>query len=220
MSDRNDKTKVVITDDHKIIRDGIKALLKGESSFDVTGEASNGEELLELLKTEEANVVLLDINMPGKTGTELAGVLKAKYPDLKVLMLSMMDHDSYVSKAIENGANGYLLKNAGKEELVSAIKLVASGASYISPSICLKLLNTSRSSLLTENELNVEHESLSKREIEVLHLIADGYTNSEIAEKLFNSKRTIETHRQNLLEKTKCKNTASLIKYAVQNRII
>ncbi|WP_194349926.1 response regulator [Pontibacter beigongshangensis] len=211
--------RVVITDDHKIVRDGITALFQDQGLIKIVGEASNGSELLDMLTKIHADVVLLDMNMPGKSGLEITEELKQAYPDTKVLILSMLDHESYVKKAMDLGADGYLLKNAGKEELQSAIQLVASGAPYISPSISLNLLQAGTlhdtSDMATQATNN-----LSKREMEVLHLIAEGFTNSEIAEKLFNSKRTIETHRQNLLEKTKCKNTASLIKYAVLNGLI
>ncbi|MCC9138630.1 response regulator [Pontibacter silvestris] len=220
--DIGEKIKVIITDDHKIIRDGIKAILSGESSVDIVGEASNSKELLELLETTPADVALLDINMPETGGIETTLELKRRYPNLKVLILTMLDHESYVSKAIENGASGYLLKNAGKEELRSALHLVFHGSTYISPSISLNLLQGVKGGRMSDESYppHEQRHSLSKREVEVLMLIAEGYTNAEIAERLFNSKRTIETHRQNLLEKTNCKNTASLVKYAVQNRII
>lgn len=212
-----EKIRLILTDDHKIIREGIKALLASEENITIVGEAHNGSSLIKLLQNTTADVVLLDINMEGKDGIELTADLKHQYPDLKVIILSMLDHKNYVSKAIENGANGYLTKYAGKDELRAAIKLVAAGTIFISPSISLNLLHKSDQA---EEEITPEQEKLSKRELEVLHLIAEGFTNAEIAEKLFNSRRTIETHRQNILEKTRCKNTAHLIKYAINKGII
>lgn len=217
MVNSSEKIKLVITDDHKIIREGIKALLSGEDSVTVVGEAHDGDSLMEVLKNTPADIVLLDINMEGRNGLEIAAEIKEQYPEVKIIMLSMLDNEHYVSKAIENGASGYLVKNAGREEVSVALKLVSAGSTFISPSISLNLLNT-RSEL--NGTTTSEQENLSKRELEVLHLIAEGYTNAEIAEKLFNSKRTIETHRQNMLEKTRCKNTASLIKYAVKNGLV
>lgn len=217
MDEETDKIKLIVTDDHKIIREGIKALLAGDKSIKIVGEAHDSDSLMDLLKREKADIVLLDINMEGKNGIEITAELKEQYPDLKVVILSMLDYENYVSKAIENGARGYLVKNAGKDELSVALRLVASGSTFISPSISLNLLNNRSES---NNPVHSEQESLSKRELEVLHLIADGYTNAEIADKLFNSKRTIETHRQNILEKTRSKNTASLIKYAIKNGLI
>jgi len=217
MVNSTEKIRIVITDDHKIIREGIRALLATEENIVVVGEAYDGDSLLDVLKHNPADIVLLDINMEGRSGLELVTEVKELYPDVKVIMLSMLDHAQYVSRAIENGASGYLVKNAGREEVSVALKLVSAGSTFISPSISLNLLQN-------RNEVpdvsSAEQENLSKRELEVLHLIAEGYTNAEIAEKLFNSKRTIETHRQNMLEKTRCKNTASLIKYAVKNGLV
>lgn len=218
----NEPIRVILTDDHKIIRDGIKAMLKDDDSIIVVGEACNGEDLLGLVATTPTDIVLLDLNMPGKSGFEISSELSQNYPDIKVLVLSMLDSDQFAAKAIQHGAKGYLIKNAGKEELCSALHLVSKGITYISPCISLNLLsgNTSGSVVYAENKKEKAPHDLSKRELEVLQLIAEGYTNGEIADKLFNSKRTIETHRQNLLEKTKSRNTASLIKYAIQNGII
>jgi DNA-binding NarL/FixJ family response regulator len=217
MIDSSEKIKVILTDDHKIIREGIKALLATEENVTVVGEAYDGDSLLDLLKEIDTDIVLLDINMEGRNGLEITAELKEQHPEVKVIILSMLDNEHYVSKAIENGASGYLVKTAGREEVSVALKLVNAGSTFISPSISLSLLNNKSESLGFNN---TEQESLSKRELEVLHLIAEGYTNAEIAEKLFNSKRTIETHRQNMLEKTKCKNTASLIKYAVKKGLV
>ncbi|WP_114779555.1 response regulator [Botryobacter ruber] len=214
---------VILTDDHQIIRDGIKALLSNDPSIAVVGEASNGNELIDLLAVTVPDVVLLDINMPERDGFETARYLKENFPSIKVLVLSMLDSDSCVNKIISSGADGYMLKNAGKEELRCAIQLVASGTPYICSNLALDLLKRVQLSAVPANGTKTSEKGgkeLSKRELEVLVLIAEGYTNAEIAEKLFTSKRTIETHRQNLLEKTQTKNTATLIRYALKNGII
>lgn len=214
--------KVILVDDHTIIRDGIKALLRDNDGVQVVGEAGNGKELINLLPTLEANVILMDINMPEMDGFEATSYLREKYPDIKVLVLSMLDHESYVAKVFEAGANGYLLKNTGREEMVCAIKIVASGGRYLCSEIGLNLLNKLKNTGFKPAETTEEKQTrdLSQREIEILKLIADGLTNAEIADKIFTSKRTVETHRQNIIEKTKAKNTAALIKYAIGKGII
>ncbi|ARS35597.1 response regulator [Pontibacter actiniarum] len=213
--------RLILADDHKLIRDGVKALLDGQpDGVDIVGEAASGKELVEILGHAAADVVLLDINMPDMDGFEALRLVKQQHPDVKVLVLSMLDHERYVHQMMELGASGYVLKNAGKEELRLAIKLVANGTTYISSHVTLDLLRKASYTMQQDQPKERPHKELSKRELEVLNLISEGYTNADIAEKLFTSKRTIETHRQNLLEKTHTKNTAALIKYAVLNGII
>ena len=215
--------KLVLTDDHKIIREGIRALLTQDASIEVTGEAASGKELLELLAHTPADIVLLDISMPEMDGIDTMKLLRKKYPDVKVLVLSMLDDERYVHQMLEVGAAGYLLKDISVNEMQSAIKLVAGGVQYISPSLTLDLLRKSKKAPLYmygKESSSKLYKELSKRETEILQLVSEGYTNAEISEALFTSKRTVETHRQNLLEKTKTKNTAALIKFAVQNGII
>lgn len=215
--------RVILTDDHKLIREGLKAIFNESSSIDVVGEASDGNELLELLQKTQADVILLDINMPGKNGIETTKELQLLHPEVKVLVLSMLDHERYVHQVMEAGASGYVLKNAGKEELTSAIQLVAAGVTYISPEVAIDLLKKSQLPDLQNchtPETDRIPRELTRRELEVLILISEGFTNAEIAEKLFTSKRTVETHRQNLLEKTQTNNTATLIKFALKNGII
>lgn len=215
---------IIITDDHKIVRDGLKALLQDHNkTFQVVGEAASGSELMGLLPNLHADIVLMDISMPGgMDGFETAAQVLAQYPDLKVVVLSMLSHEKYVNRMMELGVAGYILKNAGKDELYCALQLIAHGCRYISPDVTMDLLRKvqSQPSVQTINGSQEEHRDLSKRELEVLTLIGEGYTNAEIADKLFTSKRTIETHRQNLLDKTKARNTATLIKYALQRGLI
>ncbi|AMM51784.1 LuxR family transcriptional regulator [Rufibacter sp. DG15C] len=213
--------KVIITDDHTLIRDGLKSLLKSDRSIQVVGEAENGAQLLELLETVTPDVVMLDLNMPVMDGFEALTQVQAKYPHVKVLILTMLDQDSYVTKVRTAGALGYVLKTAGRTELIHAIKTVAENNSYICSEVALNLLNRVNNGPGEQQEFSGKGTSdLSKREMEVLRLIAEGYTNAEIADKLFASKRTIESHRQHLIEKTKAKNTATLIKYAIQQGLI
>ncbi|PKV62822.1 response regulator [Pontibacter ramchanderi] len=214
---------LIITDDHKIVRDGLKALLQDHSAVRVVGEAASGSELLELLPQVEADIVLMDISMPGMDGFDTAAHIFKHYPELKVVVLSMLSHEKYVSRMMELGASGYILKNAGKDELHCALQLIAQGCRYISPDVTLELLRKVKqfpSEMPSPSGNGEEHRELSKRELEVLSLIGEGYTNAEIADRLFTSKRTVETHRQNLLDKTKARNTAALVKYALQRGLI
>ena len=212
--------KVIITDDHVVLRQGLRLLMEQSEDFVVLGEAGNGRELLHMLSHSPADVVLMDINMPEMDGYEATEQIRINYPETKVIALSMLNNMVYVQKMLSCGAAGFLLKTTGKEELFAAIKLVAGGNSYISSELSMKMLNKAANPEAQHGPALVEQIGLSKRELEVLLLIAEGFTNAEIADKLFTSKRTIETHRQNILEKTQAKNTANLIKYAFEHKII
>ncbi|RNL51295.1 response regulator transcription factor [Pedobacter jejuensis] len=213
--------KVLLAEDHTIVRNGIVALLDGEPEIKIIAEARNGSEVLQHLRSGiEPDVIITDINMPDTKGVELISILNANFPNIKVLVLSVLDDEKNISQAIDAGASGYLLKTVDIDTMIFAIKQITLGNKYICTNISLKLLahiNRTNNSNRTPLKSNVE---VSKREIEILKLIAQGYTNSEIADKLFTSKRTIEGNRQNLLDKTGTKNTASLINFVVRNRII
>jgi DNA-binding NarL/FixJ family response regulator len=216
---------VFIAEDHKIVREGIISMFRDEQDISVVGEAENGEEALEKIKELDVNVMLVDINMPLMNGAELTKHISENHKDIKILALSMMDHENYVTQMFEAGATGYLLKNTGREELKYALRRVSAGEPYISHKIAVSMIKkltdqnriSSASSAATACQINVD---LSDRELEILGLIAEGYTNTEIADKTFTSRRTVETHRKNLIEKTKTKNTATLIKFAIVNGIL
>lgn len=212
--------RLLLVDDHTIIRDGIQALLADVADLQVVGQARNGQELLDQLPTTPADVVLMDLNMPGLSGFEAIPLLREQFPEVRILILSMLDHEKYVHQALEAGALGYILKNASKEEIIHAIRTVASGRPFLCTEVGLSLLSKLVQVPATPSNGVKKPSDLSNRETEVLRLIAEGLTNAEIADKLFTSKRTIETHRQNIIEKTQAKNTAALIKYAMETGLL
>lgn len=229
--------RVLLADDHTILRDGIGALLAREADLHVVGEAANGYALLELLAHTPADVVLLDINMPVLDGFEVMPLLRAQFPQVRVLVLSMLDHENYVHRMLEAGALGYVLKNADSTEIIHAIRTVAANQPFLCTEIGLNLLRRLVERTPAPDPLTAlpylprsgwpapatptgGHTELSSRELEVLQQIAEGFTNAEIADRLFTSKRTIETHRQNIIEKTQTKNTADLIRYAMRAGLI
>ena len=210
--------KVLIADDHRIFRDGLMSLLEKEVEVEVVADAGDGNEVMSRLESVEVDVILMDIDMGETSGIDTTTKVKAQYPKSEVLAISMHGEKNYILKMLEAGAKGYILKNAGREEMVTAIKTVANGDTYFSNQVSSRLIEqltqphkTSKSS---------KDDPLTDREIEVLKLIVEEYSNPEIAEKLFISIRTVDTHRRNLLEKLGVKNTAGLVKYAIRNGLI
>ncbi len=214
--------KVVIADDHKIIRVGLRGLLEREKDISVVGEAENAEEIEKLLAVQPADVILMDIDLGETDGIVMTKKVKEMHPSLQVLGLTMHEEPDYIIKMLEAGASGYLLKNAGREELLTAIHTVAKGDSYFSQKVSATLLQAVTRQKQSPAEVKkVQIQTpLSEREIEVLRLIAQEYSNGEIAEKLFISIRTVDTHRRNLLEKLQVKNTVGLVKYAIAKGLI
>jgi DNA-binding NarL/FixJ family response regulator len=213
--------KILLAEDHNIVRNGIKMLLETESSIHVVGEMVNGLEVIEFFDHGgRADIVLADINMPELDGISMAKELKAKYPEVKVVMLSMHDNEKYISQAFIDGAVGYLLKNISAEELVFSLKHIDTGKKYICAELAVNMLTKLISNGILEQDATFSESDFSSREIEVLHLIAEGLTNLEMADKLFISKRTVEGHRQSLLDKTGSRNTAKLIRYAATNGLL
>lgn len=213
--------KIILAEDHNIVRKGIKNLLENADGFEVIGEALNGKEVLALIdKGLVPDIVLADMNMPEMDGIELTAQLKDKVPPIKTVLLTMMDHEKYVTRAFGAGVCGYLLKNVSADELIFALKHIRKEGRYICSEISLYLLDRLIHQPETPEPAPQTEIEFSRRETEVLTLIAEGYTNQEIADQLFTSKRTVEGHRQSMIEKTNTRNTAALIKFALQNNII
>jgi DNA-binding NarL/FixJ family response regulator len=205
--------RVFIVDDHPVVIEGIHSLLMNEKDIAWVGQAMNAASCLGFFVNNTADVVLMDISMPGMDGVELCAVMKNKYPGIFILGLSTFNQGIYIKKMMENGASGYILKNSSKEELIKAVHTVHEGGIYFSGEVGQALAEYQKSS---KNELPV----LTPREKEILELIAEGYTNPQIAEKIFLSQFTVDSHRKNLLAKLNVKNTASLIRLAVENKLI
>lgn len=205
--------RVFIVDDHPVVIEGIHSLLMNEKDIAWVGQAMNAASCLGFFVSNTADVVLMDISMPGMDGVELCAVMKDKYPGIFILGLSTFNQGLYIKKMMENGASGYILKNSSKEEVIKAIHTVYEGGIYFSGEASQALAEYQRSS---KSELPV----LTPREKEILELIAEGYTNPQIAEKIFLSQFTVDSHRKNLLAKLNVKNTASLIRLAVEQKLI
>jgi len=215
--------KVAIADDHPLVREGLKTMLNNspEAGISLVGEVESGTDLVQLLSEVEVDVVLMDISMPDMDGLQATRQIKQQHPLVKVLMLSMLEDERFVVEAMQAGANGYLTKTVSRKELIRAIHITAGGEVYIGTHISLNLLGKIPfgGSKMPMPE-DTPESNLTKRELEVLSLIAQGLTTTQMAVKLFTSKRTIESHRQHLLEKTNSKNTASLIAYAATHHLL
>ena len=210
--------KIILVDDHTLFRNGLKLLIHNTPNFRVIAEASNGKEFIDLLsKEEKPDVVLLDIAMPEMDGIEAAAIALEKYPDLPIITLSMYGEEDYYFKMVSLGVKGFLLKNSDIHEVCSALESVVEGGTYFSQELLFNLVSNLRSSSLAGTE---DNSMLSERELEILLLICKGFSNQEIADELFISKRTVDKHRANILSKTNCKNTANLVVYAIKNRLV
>lgn len=205
--------RLFIVDDHPVVIEGILSLIKNEKDIEWVGQAMNAQSCLGFFVNNTAHIVLMDISLPDMSGVDLCAVMKEKYPGIFILGISTFNQGLYIKKMMENGASGYILKNSSKEELLKAIYTVCEGGIYFSGEAGESLKQYQR----TEKE---EIPVLSRREKEVLELIAEGYTNPEIAEKLFLSSFTVDSHRKNLIAKLNVKNTASLVKYAIEKKLI
>ncbi|WP_421897075.1 response regulator [Marinoscillum sp.] len=210
--------KILLVDDHDMIREGIKSYFLADNNYEVTGEASNGKEALELYEKNEYDLILSDINMPEMDGMELIKNIKLTNPEQRILVLTMLNDIVHIKKLIATGINGFVLKNAPKTDIMDAIESIMNDQDYYSKDVYEALIHNISKRKPTQR-LTYEKE-LSTREKEVLELIAKEFSNQEIADKLFIGIRTVETHKRNILEKTGCKNVAGLVMYAVEKGIV
>ena len=214
--------RIALVDDHSLFRSGMKMLLASCPDFEVVVDAGSGEEFLEMLDTSAPDVVFMDYSMPGMNGAEATVKALERNPDLKIITLSMFGDNAYYSHMMAVGAKGFLLKDSGFDEVVAAVHTVNDGGEYFSASLLEALSHSMRSVHIGDTVADeiVDADRLSEREIEILVAICQGLSTQEIADKLYISKRTVDKHRANILEKSGCKNTASLVVYAIRHRLV
>ncbi len=211
-------TTIILADDHPIVRRGLRSVLEAEKGFSLLGEAGDGLEAVRMVENLQPDILITDMMMPGLTGLEVTRQVKHRVPKTKIIILSMHASESYVLEALRNGANGYVLKDTVSEELVEAIRDVIAGRRYLSSQLSERAIETYI--LKAESTLEDSYDSLTTREREVLKLAAEGSTNNEIAERLFISPRTAETHRANLMKKLALSNHTELIRYAIRRGVL
>lgn len=216
-----EKIRIILVDDHQLVRAGIANLLIGEPGFEIIGEAADATEFLSLIEKNQPDIAILDISMPGLSGIELTRKISTAFPKIKVLILSMYTSEEFIFNAINAGAKGYLPKNTSKLELIEAIRTIYRGEDYYAESISNIILKSyiKKAKIGPEETRSREH-LLSKREMEVLRLFAEGYSNQEIADKLFISIRTVESHKNHIMQRLELKSSVDLVKFAIRNNMV
>jgi len=209
--------KIIVADDHQMFIDGIKALLQNEDEIILLGEALNGHDVISLVTKEQPDIILLDINMPQMDGIQTTREIRKNFPEVKIIILSMHNNYEFISSLVSEGASGYILKNTGKAELMEAINTVHLGNTFFSTAVTETIMNNLTKKPKEEKLGSVQ---LTKREKEILVLIAEEFSTKQIADKLFISVNTVETHRKNLMAKLQAKNVTGLVKYAIQVGLI
>jgi len=207
--------RIVIVDDHRLFREGLKLILQEEQNYEIAGEFADGHEFIKFLDIMKPDLVLLDINMPVMNGIDAAKKALEIYPDLNILILSMLGEEDYYNELMNIGVKGFLLKDSDTDELLIAIEKILGGAAYFSQQLLMQILQNK-----SKREQATASVSLTPRELEVLTLLCEGLTNAEIAEKLFLSQRTVDRHKSNLFMKCECTNSVGLVMYALKNKIV
>ncbi len=211
--------RLLLVDDHQMLIEGIKTLLRGEPDVQVVAEANSGAAALAALEKTRVDMALLDINMPQMSGIELCAELRRRYPQMRMLALSMFEDHSSIQGMLQAGASGYILKNTSKTELLAAVRRIAAGHTYFAPTVAATILEHAGAPA-SDSARDATAVSLSSREREILQLIAHELSNQQIADKLFISERTVETHRKNIFFKTQSKSVVGLIQYAIRHELI
>lgn len=216
------KIRIILAEDHLVVRNGIKLLLDSQENFEVVGEVGSGKEVLDLLTSgTEADILITDLSMHNIDGLQLLKEIESRNIALKVIVLTMLDCDQHVAKSFQSGAKAYLVKNVAAEEMIFCINHVAKGGRFLCEELTMKFIDKLIEKSVTQpTKIDPVELDLSSRELEVLELLGEGLTNLEISKRLFLSKRTVEGHRQSLIDKTKSKNTPALIKFAILNGLI
>jgi DNA-binding NarL/FixJ family response regulator len=215
------KIRVLIADDHQVVRDGLKNILVNTGIINVVSEANDGEEAIKRYFESKPDVVIMDISMPNLNGIEATKKIIEKDPEARILVLTMHDNQEYLNQTIRSGALGFILKNTDKEELIDAIKCISNGEKFFSKDISRMMIeNYIKSAQDIERVNHYKEIPLTKREIEILKKIAEGNSNQEIANQLYISYNTVDTHRKNIMHKLSIKNTAGLVRYAIEKGLI
>lgn len=214
-----DKIRILLADDHALIRSGIATLLQANKDFVIVGEATDGEEAIQKTKELSPDVVIIDLSMPKLSGIEATAIIKKKYPSTSVLVLTMHENEEYVYQILKSGAGGYVLKSAGKEELSAAIRAVVKGEKFFSPRVSQLMAEGYIRRMEGQEKSTTTEVPLTKREIEILALVAKGLTNQQIASQLFISPRTVDTHRTNIMQKLDIHDVVNLVRYAIEHGI-
>ena len=214
------KIRILLADDHPMVRSGLIKLLEPFKEFIIIGEASDGEEAVAMTKKLEPDVVIIDLSMPKLSGVEATKIIRKNFPSAKVLVLTMYDNEEYVYQILKSGAGGYMLKNSGRDELAAAIRAVARGDRFFSPRVSEIVMEAYLRKSEARGDLPMTDDDLplTKREREILYYIADGFNNSQIGEKLFISARTVETHRTNIMQKLDIHDAANLVRFALSKK--
>lgn len=210
--------KILLVDDHQIMLDGIRALLAGDEQFRIAGEATRCTSALEMIPNINPDIIITDISLPEMNGIEFTKILKKDFPKIKVLALSMSGEEGMISEMLDAGISGYVLKNTGKQELKKALTKISSGEMYFSDEVAAEIMKAIYHKKKIKNE--EEKANLTLREMEIIRLIAKEYSNAKIAEELFISERTVETHRKNIFRKTQTRGVVGLLKYAMENKLL
>ena len=211
---------ILLVDDHNIVKQGLRAILESESNITIVDEASDGKDAIQKLETNELiDFVIIDINMPVMNGIDATEIITKKFPEIKVLALTMLNEEYHIRKMLKAGADGYILKNSSKDELLSAVTTIAKGEHYFSKEATNIIMMDMVQGTPSIEEPQVEKVYLTGREKDILKLIAQEFTNAEIAGKLFISVRTVDAHRRNLLQKIGARNTAGLVVYAIEHKL-
>jgi len=207
---------ILIVDDHQMFIDGIESLLIGQDKFRIKHHANDGQTALDLLEEHQVDILISDLSMPGMSGAELVKIVKEKYHDIKVLVLSMHNNRETVGEILMSEAEGYILKNTGKKELLNALDRITEGSTFYSKAVMSLMLEK----IQKQKQVAQETQCLTERELEILQLIVQEFSSEEIADHLFISKRTVDTHRKHILKKTESKTIVGLIKFAFRNELV
>jgi two-component system response regulator NreC len=213
------KIRILLADDHTILRAGLKMMLNAQPDMEIVGEAQDGRQAMQEAQRLQPDIVLMDITMPDMNGIEATKQIKKLLPEIKILILTMHEHDEYIFQALRAGASGYMLKEAADTELISAIHIIQSGQFYLSPTAQSVMVGDYLQRLRTGEDKD-SYSSLTEREREILKLVAEGYTNNQIAERLVISPKTVDTHRTHIMDKLNLHSRAELVKYAMRRGLL